>query len=95
MDFHADRLGSARNEQQESARTPGGKQEAGQAAGQRKQHAFGEQLPHKARSRGAQRKPYADLLATRRGTSEQQRGHIGAGNQQYQPDHGHQRKQRL
>ena len=68
---------------------------AGGAAGEREEGAFGEQLPHEPRPRGAEGDPYGDFALAVRCPREQQVGHVGAGHQQHEDHRARENRQRL
>jgi hypothetical protein len=55
-----------------------------------KKDAFREKLPDNAEAVRAQSQTNADFPESRRGSRGQQISHVGAGDQEHQPDHGHQ-----
>ena len=71
-----------------------GKQQPADSARQAEQHALGQKLLHHAAPAGAQRRPHRDLVRSSGGASQQQVGHIRAGDQQEQSDGAEQGEQR-
>jgi hypothetical protein len=65
------------------------------AAHEREQEALGEQLTNDPAAAGTDRQTDRDLPFARRGSSEQEVGHVRAGDQQHQADRRHQHEQRL
>ena len=61
-------------------------QHPGGAAEEGEQQAFGEELPDEAALRGAQRAPDGDLSFARHSTGEKQAGHVGATDEEEEPD---------
>jgi hypothetical protein len=68
----------------QSAATPCGQRQSDHSGANRKQHAFGQQLPDDSPSARTQRRPQCNLSRAGRTARQQQIGHIGAGDQQYQ-----------
>ena len=68
--------------------------EAGGAAEDGQQNAFGEQLPHQPLPSGAQSGADGDFLLAAGGAREQKVRDVGAGDQQHQRHRAHQHKQR-
>ncbi len=65
------------------------------AAGDREQHAFSEQLAHDARAAGSQCGADRELAFASRGAHQQQVGDIGAGDQQHQSYRAQHDQQRI
>ena len=63
---------------------PPRRQRAARTAQQRQEDALGEQLPHQARPRRAESRPQGHLPLTSDATADQQRGDVGAGDQQHE-----------
>ena len=64
------------------------------AAGERQQHAFGQQLADDAAAAGADRGADRDLALPAGGADQQQVGDVGAGDQQHEADRAEQHQQR-
>ena len=63
------------------------------ASGAGEQNAFGEKLTDDARATRAEREANGHLFLPRCGTRERESGDIGAGDQQHETDHDHDKKQ--
>ena len=86
--------GSGENRNQER-RAPPREQQSGSGS-QRHQHdAFGQQLADQPAATRANREPHRHLVLPRGGAGEQQVGHIGAADEQYDADDRHHDHQRL
>ena len=89
------RRGGRRQLRDEQAPPPLRQPDAEGGAHQREPQTFGEELAREAPARGAERVPQRELLAAYRGPRDQEVGHIGARDQQHQPDDGEDGGQRL
>ena len=78
--------GAVRNARQrlQQCHAPIGKQDSRNRRQERKQNAFGEQLPDDSRADGAQRATQCDFTLPAGGASEQQIRHVHASNQQHE-----------
>ena len=83
-----------RLERLQRADAPHGEAEPQRAAGEREHHALGEQLADQPPPRGAERRADRHLALPRGDPREHQVGHVGAGDQQHQPDRAHEDEQR-
>ena len=82
-----------RHQSDEHRASPIGEEHPKGAARERQQDALGEQLPYQSPASCPERQTYGDLALPHAGPRQQQVGHVGAGDEQHQPDHGHQQKQ--
>ncbi|MDQ3137822.1 MAG: hypothetical protein M3Q93_09600 [Gemmatimonadota bacterium] len=74
--------------------SPEREEQAQASAGQRQQHALGQELTHEPLPAGAKRGPDGDLLRAGRGARQQQIGDVGACDQEHEPDGAQQHQQR-
>ena len=78
---------ASEGESKEQAGGTGGDDESGHSPGDGKEDALDERLRHDLPARGSHRQPDGGLAAPRDGTTEQQIGDIGAGDEQNQAAH--------
>ena len=83
-----------RNEGDQRPRAPGRQHQPARTGDQRQQQAFGNQLPDDAAAAGAERRANRHLPRAADGFAQQQRGGVGAGNQQHHTDDAPQEIQR-
>jgi len=76
---------------EESGR-PDGQQEAARAAADRQHEAFGQELPHQARSRGAECLPNGELALAQRSAHQQQVADVHAGDEQHDAHDNHEQR---
>ena len=78
--------GEGRQEGHQQGAAPAGGDKADEAAEHGQQHALDQQLANQPEAVGAQRVPQRQLARPSRGAGEQQAGHVGADEEQQQPD---------
>ena len=76
-------------EKDETAGSPIGEHEAESAAGERQQQAFDQELFHDSRTARAEREPERHLLLAARRFRDEEVGHVGAGDEEHEPDQDH------
>ena len=90
---HPERSG-ARHDSEQPPHRPGGANQAKRRAGDRRDEAFHDQLPHQPEAARAHRQANGGLLLPARGPRQKKAGQVGAGDQQEQPHNRHQNAQR-
>ena len=86
------RPGEQRNQER---RAPPREQQSGSGAERHQDDAFGQQLAYHPAATRANREPHGHLVLPRRGSGEQQVGHIGAADEEHDADDRHDNDQRL
>ena len=84
-DWHGNRQLECREEPCQ----PHGEQHADTRSQDSEDEAFGEELPHETSSGGADGQPNRNLALPRGGARQQHPGHVGAGDDEHQPDRHH------
>jgi hypothetical protein len=83
-----------REHPEQRARGPIRHQQTERAPGQGQRQAFEQELPDQVPAARADRQPDTQLALPGRGARNGQAGHVGAGNQEHQADHGRESQQR-
>jgi hypothetical protein len=76
----------------EDTAAPRGDHEPTRSASAGKHHALREQVSHEPPTRGTERKPHAEFVASRGGACQQQIGDVHTGDQQHERDDHHDRQ---
>ena len=94
MDVERNRLRTTTRDSEEKAASPP-RDEKAKASSQHSQHrTLREQLLNETSATGSERQPNAHLAPASRGTRQHEIRHVGADDQQHQPDRGEQNEQR-
>ncbi len=93
-EIEIDRSGGRRKLADDQPAAPGGEQRPERGTTARQQQALHQQLPHQARAGRPERQPDAQFVPPGIGARQQQVGQVDAGDEQDEPDDGHQREQR-
>src|SRR5262245_44291237 len=86
---------TSRHEADEDATPPMSEEQPRGGAREREQNTFGQQLPDQSGPACAPRQPHPHLVAPGGATRQEQVRDVGAGNQQYDANNGHENEQRL